>query len=266
MEGHALPLGLHHAEEGLSEEGRLAILTTEGLTREFGGLRAVDGVDFRVAAGEIRAIIGPNGAGKSTFFNLLTGRIRPTAGRIRFRERDITGWPPHRIAQAGIAIAFQIMNILPRLTAYENVRVAVQARRFPNPLIHADRLTEVSERAREILEEVGLRALGDTLAANLSHGDQRHLELGIALASDPALLLLDEPTAGMSPEETQHTVELIRRVATRKTVIIVEHDMEVVMSLAHRITVLDQGRILAEGVPDVVRQNAEVQRVYLREL
>lgn len=216
--------------------------------------------------GELRAIIGPNGAGKSTVFNMLTGRIRPTSGRVRFRERDITGWPSHRIARAGLAIAFQITNILPRLTAFENVRVAAQARRFPNPFVPAEHLSDVTDRARAILDEVGLAPLAERRAADLSHGDQRNLELGIALAGDPALLLLDEPTAGMSPEETRSTVALIRRLAARKTVIIVEHDMEVVMTLAHRITVLDQGRILAEGPPDHVRADPDVQRVYLRGL
>lgn len=224
----------------------------------------MDGVDLRVAAGEIRAIIGPNGAGKSTLFNLLTGRIPPSAGRIRFRDQDITGWPPHRIARAGVAIAFQITNVLPRLSALENVRVAAQAGRFPNPFVRAERLTDVIERALAILTEVGLAPLAGRPAADLSHGDQRNLELGIALAGDPALLLLDEPTAGMSPHETHSTVELIRRVAARKTVVIVEHDMEVVMALAERITVLDQGRILAEGPPEAVRSNPDVQRVYLR--
>ncbi len=223
-------------------------------------------MDLRVAVGEVRAIIGPNGAGKSTLFNMLTGRIRPSAGRIRFRGRDITGWPPHRIARGGVALAFQITNVLPRLTAFENVRVAAQARRFPNPLVRAERLTDVTARARAILDEVGLAHVGGRPAADLSHGDQRNLELGIALAGEPDLLLLDEPTAGMSPEETRNSVELIRRVATRTTVVIIEHDMDVVMTLARTITVLDQGRILAEGPPDLVRADAAVQRVYLRGL
>lgn len=214
--------------------------------------------------GEIRAIIGPNGAGKSTLFNMLIGRLRPTAGRIWFQDREITGWAPHRIARAGIAIAFQITNILPRLTAFENVRVAAQARHFPNPFVQAEKIAAVSDRASRILDEVGLAHVADRRAGDLSHGDQRNLELGIAIAGDPGLLLLDEPTAGMSPEETQNTVELIRRLAVQKTVIIVEHDMEVVMTLARQITVLHEGRILMEGPPDVVRRDAEVQRVYLR--
>ena len=241
-----------------------ALLRTERLTRAFGSLMAVDRVDVSIRAGELRSIIGPNGAGKTTFFRLISGEMAPSAGRVFFRERDITGLPQHAVARLGIAKSYQITNVFPHLTVHENVRVAVQghARAF-NFWSRADRLTEVSERATRLLETVGLAAKQSRLAAHLSHGEQRHLELGIALASDPALLLLDEPTAGMSPEETDETMRLIRELAAGRTVILVEHKMKVVMKISDRITVLHQGQVLAEGSPDEIRANDRVQQTYL---
>jgi branched-chain amino acid transport system ATP-binding protein len=241
------------------------ILRTEALAVRFGGLNALDGVSISVRAGEIRAVIGPNGAGKSTFFNSLTGVIRPTSGRITFNGRDIAGLPPHKISQAGIARSYQITNILPGATVLENVRIAAQSRHSSwNILRHHRSFGHVIDRAREMLDAVGLLAKEDELAANLSHGEQRNLEIGVALATEPQLLCLDEPTAGMSVTETHATVELIRRIAANHTIMIVEHDMEVVMGLANTITVLHYGQVLAEGAPAEIQANPRVQEVYLK--
>jgi branched-chain amino acid transport system ATP-binding protein len=241
------------------------LLRTEDLTRQFGGLTAVNKVSVAIRRGEIRAIIGPNGAGKSTFFNCLTGVIRPTSGRILFDGEDITGLPPHRISQKAIARSYQITNILPGATVLENVRIAAQSRRHSwSMLRHHRAFTDVIARARNVLEAVGLGDKEAELAANLSHGEQRNLEIGIALATEPKLLCLDEPTAGMSVTETHQTVELIRRIARDLTIMIVEHDMEVVMGLAGTITVLHYGEVLAEGTPAEIQANPRVQEVYLK--
>jgi branched-chain amino acid transport system ATP-binding protein len=242
-----------------------AILRTEGLSMRFGGLAALNNVSIAVPAGEIRAIIGPNGAGKSTFFNCLTGVLSPTGGRILFAGEDITGLPPHRISQKHIARSYQITNILPRATVLENVRIAVQSRHHSWSLLrHHRSFADVIERARAVLASVGLADKQEELASNLSHGEQRNLEIGIALATEPRLLCLDEPTAGMSVTETHATVELIRRIAANLTILIVEHDMDVVMGLAHTITVLHYGEVLAEGTPAVIQANPRVQEVYLK--
>jgi branched-chain amino acid transport system ATP-binding protein len=241
------------------------ILRTEGLTVRFGGLIALNNVSIAVQPGKIRAIIGPNGAGKSTFFNCLTGVLRPTAGRIIFEGEDIAGLPPHRISQRGIARSYQITNILPGATVLENVRIAAQSRHHSWSLLrHYRSYTDVIERARAVLDAVGLREYEEEAAANLSHGAQRNLEIGIALATEPKLLCLDEPTAGMSVTETYATVDLIQRIAQNLTVLIVEHDMEVVMGLAHVITVLHYGEVLAEGTPAEIQANPRVQEVYLK--
>ena len=231
----------------------------------FGGLVALNGVSFEVQRDEIRAIIGPNGAGKSTFFNCLTGVLRPTSGRILFNGEDITGLPPDRISRKGIARSYQITNILPNATTLENVRIAAQSRRHRWSLLtHHRAYGDIIERAEAVLQAVGLRGQKDELAANLSHGEQRHLEIGIALATEPELLCLDEPTAGMSAAETHDTMALIRRIAPNLTILIVEHDMQVVMELAHRITVLHYGEVLAEGTPAEIRQNPRVLEAYLK--
>ncbi|OGL03812.1 MAG: ABC transporter ATP-binding protein [Candidatus Rokubacteria bacterium RIFCSPHIGHO2_12_FULL_73_22] len=242
-----------------------AILRTERLTVRFGGLTALNDVSVAVPRGEIRAIIGPNGAGKSTFFNCVTGVLRPTAGRIVFEGEDIAGLPPHRISRKAIARSYQITNILPGATVLENVRIAVQSRHHSWSLLrHHRAYTDVIGRAQGVLEAVGLLEEQDELAANLSHGAQRNLEIGIALATEPKLLCLDEPTAGMSVAETHATVELVRRIAKDLTILIVEHDMEVVMGLASRITVLHYGEVLAEGAPAEIQANPRVQEVYLK--
>jgi branched-chain amino acid transport system ATP-binding protein len=231
----------------------------------FGGLAALNQVSITVPRGEIRAVIGPNGAGKSTFFNCITGVLTPTGGRIVLDGEDITGLPPHRISQKAIARSYQITNILPGATVLENVRIAAQSRHHSWSLLrHHRSYADLIERSRAVLAAVGLADKEEELAANLSHGEQRNLEIGIALATEPKLLCLDEPTAGMSVSETHATVELIRRIAADLTILIVEHDMEVVMDLAGTITVLHYGEVLAEGSPAEIQANPRVQEVYLK--
>ena len=240
------------------------LLRTEALTRSFGSLMAVNRVDFTVHAGELRSIIGPNGAGKTTLFRLISGEMKPSGGRIWFQDKEITGWPQHMVVRLGIAKSYQITNIFPHLSVLENVRVAVQghARAF-NFWTHAARLPGVREKAQALLVTIGLADKAAELAATLSHGAKRHLEIAIALASEPTLLLLDEPTAGMSPEETDETMVLIRELARGRTVVLVEHKMKLVMKISDRITVLHQGAFLAEGTPDEIRANPTVQQTYL---
>src|SRR5689334_1553705 len=233
------------------------VLRTEDLTIRFGGLTALNKVNLEIKRGEIRAIIGPNGAGKSTFFNCVTGVLRPTAGRILLNGTDITGQPPNLISRSGIARSYQITNILPNATVLENVRIAAQSRRHGwSMLRHYGSFRDIIEKAEAALAAVGLAVKADELASNLSHGEQRNLEIGIALATEPQLLCLDEPTAGMSQAETEETKQLVRRIAKNLTILIVEHDMQVVMELAQRITVLHYGAILAEGTPEEIQNNS----------
>ncbi|HLJ20487.1 MAG TPA: ABC transporter ATP-binding protein [Stellaceae bacterium] len=254
------------APAGIERAGAPApLLRTEELSVRFGGLSALAGVTMEIAADEVRAVIGPNGAGKSTFFNCLTGVLRPTSGRILLDGEDIAGLRPDRISQKGIARSYQITNILPNATALENVRIAAQSRRHSwSMLTHYRAFRDVIEKAEAMLDAVGLLPKSQELAANLSHGEQRTLEIAIALATEPRLLCLDEPTAGMSAAETRDSVDLIRRISKRLAILIVEHDMEVVMELAHRITVLNYGEILAEGTPAEIQSNPRVLEVYLK--
>jgi branched-chain amino acid transport system ATP-binding protein len=253
------------ALEEFLPEAAVPLLATEDLTVRFGGLTALNQVNFAVDRSEVRAIIGPNGAGKSTFFNCLTGVLRPSAGHIRFNGEDVTGVSPDRISRKGIARSYQITNVLPNATALENVRIAAQSRRHSWSLLtHYRAYSDIIDKAEAALEAVGLAGKAGELAANLSHGEQRNLEIGIALATEPQLLCLDEPTAGMSAAETHDTMELVRRIAKDLTILIVEHDMQVVMELAQRITVLHYGEILAEGTPSEIQQNPRVLEVYLK--
>ena len=214
--------------------------------------------------GKLTAIIGPNGAGKSTFFNVVSGAFAPTQGRIRFQGRDITGLAQHEFARIGIAKSFQITTVFKQLSAHENVRVAAQMRASRFELLRARAgMKALIEKADALLERVGLGGLRDKAAGDLAHGQQRALEIAMALASEPSLLLMDEPTAGMSPEETTVMMDLIVRLAAERTVILVEHKMKLVMGICKRLIVLHHGEFLAEGSPEEIRANAEVRRVYL---
>jgi branched-chain amino acid transport system ATP-binding protein len=241
------------------------LLELRGVTRTFGRLVAVDRVDLCVHAGERKAIIGPNGAGKTTLFNLISGLLPPTAGRILLDGEDITRLPVHAIARRGVARSFQITSVFPHLTVFENVRAAVLAHSGHawSLLQPADRLAAVTERTLAVLDALGLAAYRDWPAGMLSHGDRRLVDLAMALASDPRLLLLDEPTAGMSPQETRRLTELIPQLAAGRTVILVEHDMDVVMSVATSILVLAHGARLAEGTPEEIQRDPRVQEAYL---
>ena len=240
------------------------LLRTERLTRAYGSLLAVNGVDFAVHEGELRSIIGPNGAGKTTFLRLISGEVEPTAGRIWFREQEVTGMPQHAIARLGVAKSYQITSIFAHLSVLENVRVAAQgSSRAFDFWRRADALVDTRTRAEAMLATVGLSPKAHLLATQLSHGEQRHLELAIALAANPVLLLLDEPTAGMSPEETDETMVLIRALAEGRTIVLIEHKMKLVMKISDRITVLHQGQVLADGTPEEIRANEAVQRTYL---
>ncbi|HET89961.1 MAG TPA: ABC transporter ATP-binding protein [Chloroflexi bacterium] len=243
------------------------ILKVCNLRKEFGGLVAVDDVSGRVLAHTLHAIIGPNGAGKTTLFNLMSGTMPPTQGQVFFKNHDITHLPPHRIAHLGIGRSFQITNIFPNLTVLENVRLAAQAMGKDSFKFwhHFRHFQQYEEKAQQIIERVGLQGLAETPASVLSHGDKRKLELGIMLASDPEVLLLDEPTAGMSSEQVPALLEIIHDImrAGDKTIVLVEHRMDVVMSISDFITVMHQGRVLAEGTPQEIAANEAVQKAYL---
>jgi ABC-type branched-subunit amino acid transport system ATPase component/ABC-type branched-subunit amino acid transport system permease subunit len=256
------------AADSAGAEKGAPLLKVRGLSKSFGGLRAVEDVNLTVHAGDRHAIIGPNGAGKSTLFNLITGRIKPDHGSIVFGDRDITGKPPHVIAKAGIGRAFQITMIFPKLTVLQNLQYAMLAHRglTVRPWGVANRMFR--DEAMELLEAVGLGRYADLPAGQLSHGDQRAIEIAISLALGSRLVLLDEPTAGMSPFETQKAMELVRDIATEKklSVLFCEHDMSVVFGTARTVTVMHLGQVLTEGTPDQIRADPQVQKIYLGEL
>ncbi|HLW60488.1 MAG TPA: ABC transporter ATP-binding protein [bacterium] len=242
-----------------------AVLITERLTRRFGGVVALKGVSLDIPSGERHAIIGPNGAGKTTLFNLISGELSPSSGRVLLDARPITGLPPHRIAAWGLARTFQRNNLLLNLSALENVRLAVQAhtpatRRLLTP---ATRLRGLLDDAHALLARVGLESSAPLPARALSYGEQRQLEIGIALAGRPRILLLDEPTSGMSPAETANMTRLIAHLEREQTIVLIEHDMDVVFAIADRITVLHLGEVLAVGTPGQVKAHPRVQEVYL---
>ncbi len=242
-----------------------AALRVDGLRREFGGLTAVNGVSFAVAPGERRALIGPNGAGETTLFNLVSGELAPTSGRVYLAGADVTGLPPHRLAALGLARTFQRNNLFPGLSVRENVRLAVQARRGVAWQLWAPaaRLAALAAEADDALGALGLAARADTRVRDLSYGEQRQLEVAVALATHPRVLLLDEPTAGMSPAETAAMTRTIAALPAELTLLIIEHDMDVVFALADRITVLHYGEVLADGAPAVVRADPRVAEVYM---
>jgi len=242
-------------------------LEVSGLTKRYGALVAVDNVFMQVSEGEVRAVIGPNGAGKTTLFHLITGVVPATAGRVRFAGEDITGFSAHAVCQRGLSRTFQLTSLFPEMTARENVRLAAQAhhpRRWV-PFGGSDVFATASRAGDAALEQLSLGAIADRQAGFLSHGDQRLLEVAMAMAQQPKVLILDEPTQGLSVEETAEAVETLARFlhTTRMTVLLVEHDMEVVFRLAHRITVLHRGSVIADDVPEAVRADARVQEAYL---
>jgi branched-chain amino acid transport system ATP-binding protein len=243
------------------------LLTVEKLSKTFGALRASDGIDFDVAEGETHAVIGPNGAGKTTFIGQLAGNLRPDAGRITFAGEDITRLPAARRARKGLARSFQITSVYLDFTVLQNVALAVQARSDHSFRFWRDarRDSSLLSPAREFLEQVGLENRADILAANLAHGEQRQLEVAMALATGPRLLLLDEPMAGMGTEESQRMIELLASLKRRQTIVLVEHDMDAVFRLADRISVLVYGRVIATDTPERIRANEAVRKAYLGE-
>ncbi len=243
------------------------LVRTRGLTKSFRGFTAVKRVDLDVAEGTVHALVGPNGAGKTTLFNLLTGFLTPTAGTVQFAGHDITGTPPHRIARLGIARSFQITSLFDQLTPLEHLELALQAGTHQGLAFWASqrRMSRFRGRALELLEQVGLTDVAGRPCSELAYGRKRAVELALALALEPRLLLLDEPTAGMGAEDVHGTVQLIRRVAQGRTVVLVDHNMHVVGSLAQRVTVLQAGEVLAEGTYEELRQDPRVIAAYLGE-
>jgi branched-chain amino acid transport system ATP-binding protein len=243
----------------------MAILELREISKRFGALQVLSGIDLDVEEGKITSVIGPNGAGKTTLFNVITARFPLDAGSVRFRGEEIGRKRSHDIAMAGLARSFQITNIFPRLTVHENVALAAQVRSRKRYHLFSRGLglSDVEARASAILERIGLAGQADRPAGKLSHGDQRHLEIAMTLATGPGLLLLDEPTSGMSSLESASTMELIRELRRDVTVLIIEHDMDLVMGLSDRIVVLNFGQKIAEGTPEEVSRDPEVRRVYL---
>jgi branched-chain amino acid transport system ATP-binding protein len=244
----------------------MALLETKSLTKSFGALTAVNGVSLAVEAGSLHSIIGPNGAGKTTLFNLLTGTFPPTSGQILFDQKDITGTPASRVAHLGLARSYQRTTVFPAFSLFDNVWVASFATgKSWRGLLHkkTSDYAEVAGRARQALQDVGLEQKSTQLARELSHGEQRQLELAIALAAAPRVLLLDEPAAGLSPEETRRMVALVRALKGRYTMVLIEHKMDIIMSVSDRISVMHFGRLIAEGTPEEIQKNAEVRRAYL---
>jgi branched-chain amino acid transport system ATP-binding protein len=244
-------------------------LRIDNLAKSFGQLRAVDGVNLKVEQGEIRCIIGPNGAGKTTLFNLITGRLKPDTGKVFFKDEDITGLPPHKVVRKSIGRSFQVSNIYPTLTVFQNIRVAILSNKFKSHIFFrpVSRFSDENDETADILQKMNLYEEKDMPSDALSHGDRKKLELGMVIAMKPDLLLLDEPTAGMNPIETESTISLIRDIARQLglTLILTEHDMRVVFSLADKIAFMHYGKILCEGEPNEIRENETVRKIYLGE-
>jgi ABC-type branched-subunit amino acid transport system ATPase component len=242
-----------------------AILSTKGLHKHFGGVLAVNDVDVEFKAQQLRSIIGPNGAGKTTFINVITGRLPASSGAVLYGDRNITNSPTHRLVRLGICRTFQITSIFLGLSVFENVRIAAQSRIGGSLRIFSPKesLKEVNRKTWEILERLDMQNKAEVPSNNLAHGDQRLLEVAMALAGDPKILFLDEPTAGMSPAETEHIARLIKGLTDTIAVVLVEHDMDVVMSISDEITVLNQGSVIAEGPPREIQDNDLVKEAYL---
>jgi len=244
------------------------ILTLKNVFKDFSGLTVLSGITMEIFDGERHAIIGPNGAGKSTLFNIISGLYKPSKGNIYFLDKNITGWPINKITRLGLSRSFQIVNIFPRMTVFENVRNAVVSRfnRCFNFITLLNRDVEIKRESDRVIDLLALNDVRNVPASSLSYGGQRKLELALALALDPVLIMLDEPTAGLNTEETRNAMQLIRRLTEGKTLIIIEHDMEVVFNLADRITVLNHGKSLATGTPNEIQENQEVNEAYLRRI
>jgi branched-chain amino acid transport system ATP-binding protein len=244
------------------------LLKVENLSKHFGGVRALQNINLEVRNGELRGIMGPNGSGKSTFVNLITGYLTPTSGRIFFKGEDITTFPPEARVQRGIGRIFQITNIFPNLSVYDNIWIAVQSKnkKRSNFFINRNKLKDVESNVEEILELIGLSHKAYEIAKNCSYGEQRLIEIGIIMGLDPELLLLDEPTAGLSEKERNSVVKLIKDLARSKTIVLIEHAMDVMFSLAEFVTVFHEGKIIAEGIPKEIASNEEVQKIYLGEI
>ncbi len=238
------------------------------MTKRFGGLTALDRITYSVREGEVKGIIGPNGAGKTTLFNVITGDLKPSSGQIFLRGKEITFLPPHVICQEGLGRTFQLTFVFPDMTVYDSIWVGVnsKAKQPWNPFLLAHQISDLSQKTEEICHLVGLEEKMNELASNLSYGDQKILEIAMALSTQPSILLLDEPTQGVSPQETDHVAEVIERLSEKMTIILIEHSMDVVLRLCSSITVLNEGRVVAEGSPKDVCSNEEVQRVYLGEI
>lgn len=241
------------------------MLQVEGLTKSFDDFMAVNGANLTVGQGEIVAVIGPNGAGKTTLFNLITGSLKRDRGRIVFKGEEISELPPYDICRKGISRSYQIVNIFPRLTVFENVQIGVLSYQRRNSNLFRPAQTIAVKETRSILESMGLSGKERNIAGSLSHGDQKILEIAIALGNEPELLILDEPTAGMSPEETQATMELVKRLGKQRglTILFCEHDMDIVFSVAQSIMVMRHGQTIVQGTPEEIRSNKEVQEAYL---
>jgi branched-chain amino acid transport system ATP-binding protein len=238
-------------------------LVVRDLCKNFGALLAVDGVNLEVRDGHVHSLIGPNGAGKTTVFNCISGFLQPTGGRVLLNGLEVTGWPPHRLVAAGLARTFQITQVFGDLTVMENVALGVRSRLGRNLAMWSRAEGEARDRAHEVLDRLGLAEQAQANAEHLAHGDKRILEIAIAMALEPRVLLLDEPTAGMSPGETARIAALIRRIASQASVLLVEHDMEIVLGISDEITVMTQGRVIASGTPEAVSRDPLVRDAYL---
>jgi ABC-type branched-subunit amino acid transport system ATPase component len=243
----------------------MAILEAVGISKHFGGLMANNDINFAVEEGRITSIIGPNGAGKTTLFNLLTGLYKPDAGKVLFEGQDISGWPIHKIVNLGIVRSFQVLNIFNEISPSENIRLAVQSRkkRGLNFFRSAAGFDDINRETHAVLDEIGLIAVKDLPTKTLSYGDKRVLEIGIAMASRPKLLLMDEPTSGLPSSETERIKKFIKKISAQLTVVVIEHDMDIVLTVSDIILVLHQGRVIAQGAPNEIKANAEVQEAYL---
>jgi branched-chain amino acid transport system ATP-binding protein len=243
------------------------LLEAVEVTKRFGGLTALYNVTCSLNEGEIKGIIGPNGAGKTTLFNVITGELKPTSGKVFLKGEDITDLSPHLVCQKGLGRTFQLTFVFPEMTIYDSIWVGVNSRaRCPwNPIVSAGSIGDVSEKTREICQLVDLWEKRNEIASNLSYGDQKILEIAMALSTQPIVLLLDEPTQGVSPQETENIIDVIGKLSKFMAIILIEHSMDVVLRLCHKITVLAEGRLIAEGSPEEISQNQEVQRIYLGE-